>query len=152
MGGFAIANNLPPRWKPSEHITHTPREVFRRLTQCRTKHAFVGEYYAKFIPDKSIGCRCGKRFQTQEHIIKECQDFEEYRDILRKADKQLELGIILGTKKGLETMVKFLGKSDAFTKSGRPQTQDMDPTEDNKENDEEGSWWERMERTGRWRE
>ncbi|KAH0580981.1 hypothetical protein H2248_012132 [Termitomyces sp. 'cryptogamus'] len=41
-GGFAIANRLEPRWKPREHVTHTPREVFSRMTQCRTKHAFLG--------------------------------------------------------------------------------------------------------------
>lgn len=30
-------------------------EVFGTLTQCRTKHTFLGEYYARFIQPKRHG-------------------------------------------------------------------------------------------------
>lgn len=116
-GGFTVANRMQPRWKPRENITHTPREVFERLTQCWTKHAFIGEYYAKFVPNKPTGCPCGQQFQTQEHVIRECLRYEESRDILRGVDEQMKMGILLGTKKGLDAMVKFLNKTDAFTKT-----------------------------------
>ncbi|KNZ73644.1 hypothetical protein J132_10500, partial [Termitomyces sp. J132] len=73
-GGFAIANRLCPRWKPREHVVNTTREVFGRLTQCHTKHAFIGEYYTKFIPREGKSCPCGERFQTREHIFRHAQN------------------------------------------------------------------------------
>ena len=145
-GGFAVANRMKPRWKPREHVTHTPREVFSRLTQCRTKHAFLGEYYARFVPDKTVRCTCGTRFQTREHVIKECPKYEEHRHILKGADNQMELGVLLGTKKGLEAMAKFLAKTGAFSKTGNNRETKAKPREDDVENDEdEERWWERME-------
>ncbi|KNZ73023.1 hypothetical protein J132_01408 [Termitomyces sp. J132] len=145
-GGFAIANRLPPRWKPREHVTHTPREVFSRLTQCRTKHAFLGEYYARFVPDEHTGCTCGGGLQTREHILQACTNYDEHRHILREADEQMELGILLGTKKGLEATAKFLAKSGAFTKTGKRREQKTTPEEEDNENDEEEErWWRRME-------
>lgn len=145
-GGFSIANRMKPRWKPREHVTHTPREVFGRLTQCRTKHAFIGEYYAKFVANEPIGCPCGVRLQTREHVILECPRYEEHRDILREADERMDLGRLLGTKDGIEAMVKFLGKTGAFTKTGTKKTERTVPTINDVENDmNEEEWWRRME-------
>ncbi|KNZ73242.1 hypothetical protein J132_08010 [Termitomyces sp. J132] len=146
-GGFAVANRLPPRWKLREHVTDTPREVFGRMTQCRTKHTFIGEYYAKFVPNKKTDCPCGIQLQMREHIIQECLKYEEHQHILQEVDKNLELGILLGTEEGLKALARFLKKSGAFTKTGTTHCQKVNPTEDNKENrEEEERWWERMER------
>ncbi|KAG5722051.1 hypothetical protein E4T56_gene6338 [Termitomyces sp. T112] len=146
-GGFAIANRLEPRWRLREHVIHTPREVFGRLTQCHTKHAFLGEYFARFVPHEKTGCICGERYQTREHVIKTCPQYEGHRYILRKADEHLELGRLLGTKEGLEAMTKFLEKTGAFTKTGTKRKQKETPTEeDDENNEEEGRWWQRMER------
>ncbi|KNZ79147.1 hypothetical protein J132_01196 [Termitomyces sp. J132] len=136
-GGFAIANRLEPRWKPREHVTHTPREVFSRMTQCRTKHAFLGEYYARFVPKESNRCTCENCPQIREHVIKCCPKHESHRDLLREVDAQLELGVLLGTKKGLEALAKFLTKTGAFTKMGEVQKQRLTPREDDEENEEE---------------
>ncbi|KAG5642846.1 hypothetical protein DXG03_002052 [Asterophora parasitica] len=68
-GGFGITNQFPLAWKLRDHVKNTKREVFGRLTQCRTRHAFIGEYYAKFVPTNEIGCPCGKELQTREHVI-----------------------------------------------------------------------------------
>ncbi|KAG6867226.1 hypothetical protein C0993_005414 [Termitomyces sp. T159_Od127] len=145
-GGFAIANRLSPRWKPREHIIHTEREVFGRLTQCRTRHAFIGEYYAKFVPEESTRCTCKARYQTREHVLKECPNYDDHRHILKEADEQMELGILLGTKEGIEATAKFLAKSGAFMKTGKKRVQKPKPSESDEENDEEeGSWWTRME-------
>ncbi|KNZ73082.1 hypothetical protein J132_01312 [Termitomyces sp. J132] len=117
-GGFAIANRLCPRWKPREHVVNTTREVFGRLTQCHTKHAFIGEYYTKFVPRKGKSCPCGEQFQTREHIFQTCPKYKAYRYILCEANKQLDLGILLGTKDRLKATAKFLEKSRAFMKTG----------------------------------
>ncbi|KNZ77791.1 hypothetical protein J132_03850, partial [Termitomyces sp. J132] len=138
-GGFAIANRLKPQWKPREHVQHTPREVFSRLTQCRTKHTFVSEYYARFVPDETTGCTCGIQPQTREHIIRKCPRYNEYRGILEEVDAQMELGTLLGTKKGLEAVTKFLAKMGTFTKTGNRHERKPRPEIDDEENkDTEG--------------
>jgi hypothetical protein len=70
-GRFAAADRFPPSWKPKPHFFGTRREVYGRIVQCRTGHAFMGEYYAKFVPTESVRCRCGERFQTRAHILRE---------------------------------------------------------------------------------
>ncbi|KAG6889956.1 hypothetical protein C0992_003436 [Termitomyces sp. T32_za158] len=90
-------------------------------------------------------CICGIRFQTREHVIQTCPEYEEHRHILREVDEQLELRILLGTKEGLEATAKFLAKSSAFTKTGKKRERRTTPTEEDDENDEEEDWWRRME-------
>ncbi|KAF5378148.1 hypothetical protein D9615_007630 [Tricholomella constricta] len=78
-GGFGIANQFPPAWKIRDHVKNTQREVFSRLTQSRTRHAFIGEYYSKFVPTEPIECPCGEEFQSREHIIKSCTKYDAHR-------------------------------------------------------------------------
>jgi hypothetical protein len=118
----------------------TKREVYGRLVQCRTGHAFIGEYYAKFVPMERIGCRCGECLQTREHILRECEKYAQYRDLLGDASPELSLPEILGTEKGLQALAKFLEASGAFTKTGQPrrETQPLAlEDEDNGEDSEE---------------
>src|SRR5262249_52994100 len=76
-GRFAIANRLPPSLKPTERLTDTKREVFGRLTQCRTGHCFCGEYYDSFVPTETVSCPCGELFQTRDHILRDCPRYDE---------------------------------------------------------------------------
>ncbi|KAG6872635.1 hypothetical protein C0995_008066, partial [Termitomyces sp. Mi166 len=92
----------------------TPMEAEGTRGTC-TKRS---EYYARFIPDETTRCFCGIRFQTREHVIKECPKYGEHRHILEDADAQMELGVLLGSKKGLEAMAKFLAKTGAFHQDG----------------------------------
>ncbi|KNZ79603.1 hypothetical protein J132_09057 [Termitomyces sp. J132] len=108
---------MPPRWKPREHVLHTLREVCSRLTQCRTKHAFIGKYYAKFVPNKSIGCRSGERYQSWEHIMQTCLWYEEHQEILKDANDQLELGVLLGMRRD-QGHSKIPGKDGHISKNG----------------------------------
>ncbi|KAE9383973.1 hypothetical protein BT96DRAFT_772840, partial [Gymnopus androsaceus JB14] len=53
---------------------------------CRTGHAYLGEYYSKFVPLKNIDCPCGKEFQTREHhVLWACPWYKPNQHILRKA-------------------------------------------------------------------
>ncbi|KAF8054062.1 hypothetical protein FPV67DRAFT_1461615 [Lyophyllum atratum] len=133
-GGFGIANQFPPAWKLKDHVKSTSREVFSRLTQSRTRHAF-------------IECPCGEEFQSREHVITQCPRYEEYRDILTDKFPELSLPDLLGTREGLEVYIKFLTKSGAFTKTGQPRNTPVTPElEDEDSEEEEDRWW---ERTGR---
>ncbi|KAJ3764703.1 hypothetical protein FB446DRAFT_618406, partial [Lentinula raphanica] len=40
VGGFAVANRIPPTIKPTKRLKNTPREIFGRIMQCRTGHAY----------------------------------------------------------------------------------------------------------------
>jgi hypothetical protein len=43
-GSFAITNRLQPSMNLTKRFRDNPREVFGRLIQCRTAHAYTGEY------------------------------------------------------------------------------------------------------------
>jgi len=94
--------------------------VFGRLTQCRTGHGYIGEFYAQIVPDENVDCPCGERFQTREHILRECPRYERHRDILRKVSRDVSLPEILSTKKGIKALSDFLINTGAFTKTGAP--------------------------------
>ncbi|KAF5379687.1 hypothetical protein D9615_005656 [Tricholomella constricta] len=149
-GGFGIANRFPPAWKIREHVKSTKREVFSRITQCRTKHAFIGEYYSRFVPTEPIGCPCGEDIQTREHIIKHCRRYTEHRPILSEHSPELDLQDILGTHKGLEALAQFLQKSGAFTKTGNPGNAPNPPSIEDEANDVNDEavehWWDRLDR------
>ncbi|KAF8824882.1 hypothetical protein HHX47_DHR7000710 [Lentinula edodes] len=117
-GHFAVANRIVPSLKPSERLKETTRELFSRLTQCRTGHAFIGEYYLQFVPGENVDCPCGIELQTREHILRACPKYEEYRYILKRISDDICLTDILGTKEGIEALTEFISESGAFTKSG----------------------------------
>ncbi|KAJ7581413.1 hypothetical protein C8J56DRAFT_794152, partial [Mycena floridula] len=114
---------------------------------CLTGHGFIGEYYSKFVPSENTDCTaCGDRFQTREHILKDCPEYEWDRDILRDVSKDIALPTIMGTKKGILALAEFIEKSGAFTKTGKPRKdrdmptleEEPDPVErDEPEEDEE---------------
>ncbi|KAF8206201.1 hypothetical protein K438DRAFT_1714509 [Mycena galopus ATCC 62051] len=95
------------------------REVFGRWIQCRTGHGFTGEFYNRFIFSEDVDCPCGEVFQTREHLLCECPQYEGQRHILREASRDLSLPDILGTKEGVAALAKFLEESGAFTKTGK---------------------------------
>ncbi|KAJ7233047.1 hypothetical protein C8J57DRAFT_1382723 [Mycena rebaudengoi] len=103
-GRFGPADRIPPAWKPKSHFTSTKREVYGRLIQCRTGHAFLGEYYTKF---------------TREHVLRECERYEEHRGVLREVSAEISGPDILGTEKGIQALAKFLERCGAFTKTGQ---------------------------------
>jgi hypothetical protein len=118
VGRYAAANRLPPSLKPTPHFRHlkNDRELFGRLVQCRTGHAYTGEFRRSFIPhtDEPITgtCPCdNETLQTREHILRECSRYTQHRNILRKTSQSLTLTDILGTKEGILALTTFLKKS-----------------------------------------
>ncbi|KAF8829680.1 hypothetical protein HHX47_DHR2000357, partial [Lentinula edodes] len=118
QGRFAISNQIPPSLKPTARLKDTPRELFGRLMQCRTGHAYTGEYYSQFVPNENVNCPCGEELQTREHILRACPKYRDHRYILQKASDDICLKDILGTSKGIEALTEFLDESGAFTRTG----------------------------------
>ncbi|KAJ7471919.1 hypothetical protein FB451DRAFT_1251417 [Mycena latifolia] len=123
-----MANRFPPSLRPTPHFRTLKREIFGRVTQCRTGHGYTGEYYSTFVPSEDIDCPCGEAFQTREHLLRECTLYENQRHILEKVSRDVSLPEILGTKEGITALAEFLDKSGAFTKTGEPRCQPSLPT------------------------
>lgn len=116
-GSFAWADRFEPAFKPRAHFDNLPREIYSRVTQARTGHAFIGEYYKRFVPSEDTACGCGTDPQTRTHIIQECELYEGHRGVLRDAYPDLKMADILGTRQGIEALALFIKRSGAFRKT-----------------------------------
>jgi hypothetical protein len=134
-GGYATANRIIPSTSPSHIFCNTSREVFGRLTQCRTNHGYTGEFRRRFLLQEDFRCPCGEEVQTREHIITQCVIHEEKRDALRKISRDLWLPTILGTKEGIVALTTFLKETTAFTRDGKHYKLPTTPTFDQEPED-----------------
>jgi ribonuclease HI len=118
---FELADVQPPRISPNDFFRSTPRELFGRLTQTLTGHGYTGEYYRRFVPSETTWCRCTDTevqhvFETREHILHECDRYAHHRPLLENRPTSL----LFGSKSGITSLILFMRKSGAFTKSGHP--------------------------------
>ncbi|KAJ4472017.1 hypothetical protein J3R30DRAFT_3299228, partial [Lentinula aciculospora] len=70
---------------------------------------FLNEYYAKFIPIKSIESPCT---QTRDHIIQCYEIYSDYQDPLWDVSDNLDMGKILGTEEGIEALLEYIKKAE----------------------------------------
>lgn len=114
----AVATRRPPSTRASKFLRefNGSVEITSRTIRALTGHAFMGEYYRRFVPTERVKCPCGHRIQTRDHIIMDCVLHENARHHLRKVTRSLSIPIILGTDKGLTAFAKFLANTDAFSK------------------------------------
>lgn len=57
-GSFAVADRIPPSLNPTKHATEltSSRELYGRVVQCRTGHAYTGEFRRRFAPGEPTKC------------------------------------------------------------------------------------------------
>jgi hypothetical protein len=86
---------------PTKHFAELKdrREVFGRLVQCRTCHAYTGEFRRQFFPKESTSCACGENLQTREHILRLCPRYTNHRGCLQDEDRGVALPELLGIPK-----------------------------------------------------
>jgi len=120
VGAFAISNRIRPTLRPTKRFLSTPRETFGRLIQCRTGHAYTGEFRRRFFPEKDEDCPCGEPFQTREHILRVCPLHNEHRTHLFKISRDIYLPTILGTEEGIKALTTYIQQSGAFTMHSSP--------------------------------
>ncbi|EJD47861.1 hypothetical protein AURDEDRAFT_61486, partial [Auricularia subglabra TFB-10046 SS5] len=88
---------------------------------CRLGHAFMGEYYQRHVPSEDVACPCGKHLQTRDHILLDCERYDEHRHHLAALRPDLNgTHALLSTRKGISALAKFIQSSGAFTKAGEP--------------------------------
>jgi ribonuclease HI len=126
VNAFSPANRIAPSTQPTPHLRTLDKSTFSRLFQCRSGHAFTGEYYRAIDkPERGYECECGDAaLQTRDHILTTCITHERYRYILRAASLSLSIPNLLGTKEGIAATGAFIRKSGAFS---RPAT--LDPVD-----------------------
>ena len=132
-GRYAIANRITPSLNPTKHFQQLrcKREIFGRVLQCRTGHAYTGEFRQTFLPSSPdpTHCSCDEEIlETRTHILLDCPRYNQYRRILEKASPYLSLPVLLGTEKGISALAKFIQKSGAFTRTGAPPTIPQPPS------------------------
>ncbi|KAJ7495394.1 hypothetical protein FB451DRAFT_1214003 [Mycena latifolia] len=118
-----MSNGFPPSLRPTPPFQSLKREVFGRVTQCRTGHGYTGEYYSRFAPSEDVDCPCG---EGCKHLLRECPLDQRY--ILEKVSRVVSLPEIMGKIEGIVALAEFLEKSGAFTKTGEPRRQPSMPT------------------------
>jgi hypothetical protein len=115
---YHAADRSLPTLLPSWQMRNLPRRLFGLVLQCRTGHAFMGEYYERHSIDEPRDCPCGAMFQTREHILTECPRYDNWRYLLRAQSPTLSLTAILGTEEGIKALATFIARTGAFTKTG----------------------------------
>jgi hypothetical protein len=89
-------------------MSTVPRHTLSKLFQLRTDHGALEKYFQmRYINEQNHYCECGQ-LKTVEHGLNECPLHPAERDHLRKVSPELDPKILLDTKKGLGTVVKFL--------------------------------------------
>ena len=88
--------------------------MFGRLVQCRTGHAYAGEFRRQFFPEESVDCACGEDLQTCEHIPRTCTRYTSHRGSLQDENRKIALLELRGTPQ----RNCLLQDSDAFTFTG----------------------------------
>lgn len=115
-GRYAYADQREPSTHPPKHFETLPRRLYALVTQCRTGHAFIGEYYNQFIPTKATECSCGCALQTRTHILRHCPRYKQHQYLLQRAVPNLDLANILGTPHSISALTAFIKRSGAFKK------------------------------------
>jgi hypothetical protein len=90
------------------------------MVQLRTGHAFLGQYYHRFLPSEDPSCSCGTPIETREHILIDCPLYCDHRDVLRDKDGILSLADLLGKKEGIKRVAEFINESGAYEKKSPP--------------------------------
>ena len=86
------------------------------VTQVRTGHGYFGEYYQVHNIPEPISCPCSAEIQMCEHILFKCETYKEHWHIIDDGAPDYKLATILGTKKGIEALAKFVRGTKAFQK------------------------------------
>ena len=79
-------------------------------------HRHFGEYYITHNIQEPSECPCGAETQTRNHILFECEIHKEHGHLIDEGAPDHKLMTILRTKKGIDTLAKFVRASKAFQK------------------------------------
>lgn len=120
--GYTTADHFPPQLSPTSLFSELSHPIFSRVFQIRTGHAFMGSYYAKFVPSEDPQCPCDDSIrETREHILLECPRYNSSRDLLGETPEERSVSTLLGTPDGILRLAAFVRASSAFSKDHLPE-------------------------------
>ena len=79
-------------------------------------HRYFSKYYLTHNIQERSDCPCSAELQTHDHILFKCKIHEEHGHLIEEGAPDHRLVTILGTKKGIDTLAKFVSGSKAFQK------------------------------------
>ena len=115
-GRYAIADRIPPSLAGSHAFRTLDRHTLGIVTKARTGHGYFGEYYLTHNIHEPSDCPCGAELQTRDHILFDCLIHEKHEHLINEGAPDHKLTTILGTKKGIDALAKFVRESKAFQK------------------------------------
>ena len=108
---FAIKKGLYGGQYPNplkSFMNNVPRHAFSKLFQLHTGHDVLGKYFqTRGIKQRKHNCKCSQ-LETVERVLKECPLHPAERNLLRKVFPELDIKILLDTKKGLDAVARSL--------------------------------------------
>jgi len=109
-------NRLPPSRAGSHAFRTLDRRTIGTVTQARTGHGHVGEYYQIHNISEPISCPCGAATQTHEHIAFDYHLSSPHWHIVEEEAPDYQLTTLLGTREGIQALTEFVRESGAFQK------------------------------------
>lgn len=104
-------NSLYNQFKPNPMIfvmKSFERKTLSQVVQFRTGHGKFGEYLQRIkATEQNYNCECGS-IDTPRHILIECPLYLVERSSLTNISTDLDLKVLLDSKKGLSAVIKFL--------------------------------------------
>ena len=113
---YAVADRILPSVAGLHAFITLDRHTLGVVTQARTGHGHLGEYYLTHNIQESSECSCGAELQTRDHIVFECEIHEEHGHLIDEGAPDHKLATILGTKKGIHALAKSARGCKAFQK------------------------------------
>jgi hypothetical protein len=128
---LAVALRAPPSTTLAPfHRSDTAnqsRDIHARIIHIIAGHGSFGDRNRRYVPTELTAClRNGITLQTHDHILVKCPLYDVQRHHLRNASHTLFTPFILGTRKGLTALAKFLKAAPAFEKPVHPPSQEPD--------------------------
>jgi len=115
-GRYAIADRIPPSLAGSHAFRTLNRHTLGVVTQAQTGHGYFREYYQTHNIQEPVSCPRDEELQTREHIVFECQTYEEHQSIIHEGAPDHQLATLFGIKAGIDALAEFVKKSKAFQK------------------------------------
>jgi len=86
------------------------------IARLRTGHCHLNEYLHRFNIIETPECECGAEKETVEHVLLNCELYDEERDLLRRrvGVQGMRCSTLLGDKNIIKDTMEYIKKTGRF--------------------------------------
>ena len=96
---------------------NTSRKIASAFYQLKLGQGYFKAYLERFHIVQDASCKCGHWKQDPQHLLIHCTLYKAQRRKVRgEMQGPLTLGLMLGTKKGIQLTIQFLKETNISTK------------------------------------